>query len=296
MESEEYLKSILSSQTIASNSDEMESLRNSRDEVEELLVEAFVDCDPTIRYAGSKAKGTMIKESYDLDVVCYFKHDDTNAGESLKDIYENVFAFLSESYYVERKNSAIRVMSKDKQLDYHIDVVPGRFDDDLETDANLYQADGDKDWLKTNLDTHIAHIKDSGLTDVIRLIKLWKVKTGLSIRTFVLELMVVKYAKKMTDNPLSVGLESFWQYLKDNGNSISVEDPANPEGNDLSPFLTDSTKQLLSYNAEAALSSIKEGNWPSIFGEAKKMFGERKVKALEEYAAANPSIPKPWSY
>ncbi len=103
MELEEYLKSILSSQTIAPDSDEMKSLQESREEAEELLRTAFEDSNPTIRYAGSKAKGTMIKDSYDLDIVCYFEHDDNDAGESLKDIYDNVAAFLEDSYYVERK-------------------------------------------------------------------------------------------------------------------------------------------------------------------------------------------------
>ncbi len=294
MELEEYLKSILNSQTIAADSDEMKSLQESREEVEELLRAAFSECNPTIRYAGSKAKGTMIKESYDLDIVCYFDHEDNAAGESLEEIYNNVANFLGESYYVERKNSALRVKSKEEQTDYHIDVVPGRFIDDSKTDANLYQA-GDRGWLKTNLDTHINHIKNSGLTDVIRLAKLWKIKAGLSIKTFVLELMVVEYAEKSDEKPLSKGLESFWQHLKDHGNNVGVEDPANPDGNDLSIFLDETTKQLLSYKAEAALNSLNEGNWTDIFGEAGKMFGAEKVEALKSVAASLPSTPKPWA-
>lgn len=295
MELEEYLKSILNSQTIAPDSAEMKSLQESREEVEELLRTAFEGSNPTIRYAGSKAKGTMIKDSYDLDIVCYFEHDDNDAGESLRDIYDNVAAFLGDSYYVERKNSSLRIKSKDEQTDYHIDVVPGRFVDDSKSDANLYQADGDKDWLKTNLDTHIDHIKNSGLTDVIRLVKLWKIKSVLSIKTFVLELMVVEYAKKSDEKPLSTGVESFWQYLKDHGNKVGIEDPANPDGNDLSGFLDETTKQLLSYQAEAALSSLNEGNWTDIFGEAGKMAGAEKVGALRSVAASLPSSPKPWT-
>lgn len=295
MELEEYLKSILSSQTIAPDSDEMKSLQESREEVEELLRAAFSESNPTIRYGGSKAKGTMIKDSYDLDIVCYFGHDDDDAGKTLKEIYDNVANFLEESYYVERKKSAIRIKSKDEQTDYHIDVVPGRFVDDSKTDANLYQADGEKDWLKTNLNTHIDHIKDSGLTDVIRLVKLWKTKTGLSVKTFVLELMVVAYAKKSEDKPLSKGIESFWQYLKDHGNNVEVEDPANPDGNDLSGFLDETTKQLLSYQAEVALNSLNEGSWTDIFGEAGKMMGEEKIEALKGVAASIPSSPKPWA-
>lgn len=295
MELEEYLKSILSSQTIAPDSNEMKLLQESKEEVEELLQAAFSESNPTILPAGSKAKGTMIKDSYDLDLICYFEHDDNGAGETLKDIYDNVAEFLDDSYYVERKNSALRIKSRDKQMDYHIDVVPGRFVDDTKTYANLYQADGEKDWLKTNLNIHINYIKNSGLTDVIRLAKLWKIKTGLQVKTFVLELMVVAYAKKSTNNPLSTGLESFWQYLKEHGNNITVEDPANREGNDLSGFLSDSTKQLLNYHAEVALSSLNEGSWADVFGEAGKMVGAERVEALRAVAATLPSSPKPWT-
>lgn len=295
MELEEYLKSILSSQTITPESEEMKSLEESREEVEELLRTAFSECNPTIQYAGSKAKGTMIKSSYDLDIACYFRHDDIDAGKSLKEIYENMANFLEESYYVERKNSALRIKNKEKQTDYHIDIVPGRFIDDTNTDANLYQADGSKDRLKTNLNIHIEHIKNSGLTDVVRLVKLWKIKTGLSIKTFVLELMVVEYANKSENTPLSKGIESFWQYIIDNGNNINVKDPANPDGNDLSVFLDETTKQLLIYQSEVALKSMHEDDLISIFGEAEKMYGKERVAALLNYASTNPQIPKPWS-
>jgi tRNA nucleotidyltransferase (CCA-adding enzyme) len=48
---------------------------------------------PTIKYGGSKAKGTMIQESYDLDVVCYHESVSDNTLESL---YNKTSTKLSE--------------------------------------------------------------------------------------------------------------------------------------------------------------------------------------------------------
>jgi hypothetical protein len=56
----------------------------------------------------------------------------------------------------------------------------------------LFQSSGDKKRLKTNLDVHLDHVRDSGVIDAIRLAKLWKVRNGLPVRTFVLELAVIK--------------------------------------------------------------------------------------------------------
>ena len=52
-------------------------------------------------------------------------------------------------------------------MDFHIDVVPGRFTDETKADAYLYQCGGDKKRLKTNLDVHLDHVRDSGVTDAI---------------------------------------------------------------------------------------------------------------------------------
>ena len=85
--SNEYLRKVLSSQNLADESEELMSLQQHRADVEKLLMEKFPKAKLTIRYGGSKAKGTLIKAYYDLDVIGYFDRDETAAGETLKDIY-----------------------------------------------------------------------------------------------------------------------------------------------------------------------------------------------------------------
>lgn len=295
MESEEYLKQILKNHSIGVDSPEMKKLQETRKDVEALIREKFADCSPTIRYGGSKVKGTMIIDAYDLDIVSYFPHDDICAGETLKDIYDNAVNALAEQYYVEPRRSAIRIRSKDSaHEDFHIDVVPGRFTDDTKSDTFLYQSGVEKGRLKTNLDVHIAHIRDSGLVDIIQLTKLWKVRNSIDLKTFGLELLVIKYATNSKKNHLETGLVSFWEYLRDHGDNITIEDPANPGGNDLSVLLSDSTKALLSMFAKSALNLVEAGSWESIFGPAEVIEEAEKAVIVERFAPSYANAPKPW--
>ena len=297
MDTNKYLKKVLQSQTLAPDSKELRSLRKNRADVEELLRKHFDDSIPTIRYGGSKAKGTMIKEAYDLDIICYFPHDDTAAGETLEDIYNNVQKALSAKYFVESKPSALRIKNKDPQhygVDFHIDIVPGRFTDDSETDAFLYQSSGEKKRLKTNLDVHIAHVKNSGVIDAICLLKLWRIRNGLTIKHFALELFIIELLKKKKSLSLDLQLEHVWEKLHENVDNISIQDPANPNGNDLSELLNSTIRSELSSVAGATLGAIENSGWEAVFGSVEGK-GDDKTGKLKQAAAAIVTPTKPWS-
>ena len=162
MKPQNYLEKILESQTLSEECDELKALRAERVKVEQLLNNGFKESSPTIQYGGSKAKGTMIRENYDLDIICYFNNDDKKCGETLEDIYNNVRKKLESQYRVNPKTSALRLQNKDPQkfgVDFHIDVVPGRYTDKSKQDAFLHQSYGEKKALKTNLQKHINIIK-----------------------------------------------------------------------------------------------------------------------------------------
>jgi len=60
-------------QTLAEDGPELNDLRKYRSDVEKLLrKKKKIGNAPSIRYAGSYKKGTMIKESYDLDITCWW--------------------------------------------------------------------------------------------------------------------------------------------------------------------------------------------------------------------------------
>lgn len=296
MTADEYLYEVLASQALGDDSDEVKALQKHRADVEKLIRDSFKDTALTIRYAGSKAKGTMNRESYDLDIISYVSSGDNTAGETLEDIYNNHKKALAKKYYVEPKGSALRLKGSDPDnsgVDFHIDVVPGRFTDETQTDAYLYQSGGDKTRLKTNLDVHLNHVRDSGLIDAIRVAKLWRVRNGIAIRTFVLELAVIKLLKDKKKKSLSAQMEHFWTELRDNAANLTVEDPANPSGNDLSACLDDNLKSQLAATAKRTLELIDSSGWEAVFGKTENQEKAARVEILRRAAAvATPS--RPW--
>ena len=299
MSDKEYLEGVLADQDLADDSAELKELQGHRKDVEKLLREEFSDSSPTIRYGGSKAKGTLIKEYYDLDLVCYFPQDDSDCGDTLKDIYGNVRDALKSKYDVQEKTSAIRLRSKEATSlgkDFHIDVVPGRFVDASKADCFLQQTQGDKDRLKTNLQTHIDYIRDSGVVDAIRLMKLWKFRRGLRVKQFVFELLIVKLLAKKKAGSLADQLKHVWKEIADAEDPTCVEDPANPTGNDLMPALRDGTWSQLSEAATNTLSGLDNSGWESIFGSVKKISQGARVSGLQAAAAAVSRPTKPFGF
>jgi hypothetical protein len=297
MTTNEYLRKVLTDQTLEEHGSALKALQERREEVEKLLRKRFSDCTPAIRYGGSKAKGTMIKELYDLDLICYFPHDDTEAGETLEDIFNNVKAVLKEKYVVEAKTSALRLKDADPLThgaDFHVDVVPGRFTDDTKSDAFLYQSGSEKTRLKTNIDVHIEHVRDSGVRDAIRLVKLWKVLNGIVFKTFVLELAVIKLLKDKKSASLEEQLKHVWTQFRDCIDDLTVEDPANPEGNDLSSVL-DAARATLESVARRTLETIESTGWKSVFGEVTEDSNVGKSARLRRVAAAVAMPTRPWA-
>lgn len=293
MTNNEYLNEILESQTLDDDGDELKLLRRRRNDVDKLLRKKY-GSSPSIRYGGSKAKGTMIKDSYDLDVICYFDNDDTTAGETLQEIYEAVAETCEDDYYVERKPSAVRLKCKDSDdiEDYHIDVVPGRFVDDNRDDVFLYRHSAEKGRQKTNLDVHIDHVKDSGVVNSIRLTKFWRVRNEMSVRNFILELLTIELLKDKKNKSLADQLTHVWTELRDNIDDITIEDPANPTGNDLSELFNSTIKFELSEAAKTALENVEKDDWKAIFGEVPEKKAS-SASATSSYGSSSFFVPSP---
>ena len=297
MTTQEYLNSILAAQKLDENGDELKALREHRQDVESVIAEAFTDSSPTIRYGGSKAKGTMIKDSYDLDIICYFPSDETDAGGSLEDIYNNVKKALENNYYVEPKTSALRLRSKDAQglhRDFHIDVVPGRYIDGDSGDCYIHQTSGKKERLKTNLDVHINHVRDSGVIEAIKLLKLWRIRKGIQVKQFVWELLVIKSLDGMADDSLEDQLRHVWEELRDSADPISVEDPANPNGNDLSSVLS-AQWAWITLAAGQTLDSIDRTGWEAVFGKVATEERAQRASRLTQAASTSTIVTKQWA-
>lgn len=300
----EYLKKVLERETFATDDPELVDLRKRRDEVRDLLSAHFSESDPSIRWAGSLAKNTTVRTSYDGDITCYFPHED-EPEKTLQELYEEVETVLQDDYIVERKPSVLRIRDKSSDnyyVDLHLDVIPGRFTDADSGDVFLHRTIGDKARLKTNLLVHIEHVKKSGVRPAIRLAKVWNVRHGVDAKTFVLELLVVKLLGEKKNDSLEDQLLHFWTVLRDSPADLTVEDPANPTGNDLTPIL-DECRTRLSAVAATTLANIDALGWTSVLGEVEDDgeddgggSGKTSKSAALGSAAAGVSRPtKPWA-
>lgn len=294
MTPDEYIEHVLENQKLTRA--ELDDLRKHRADVEAILEEHFSDSDPNIQYVGSYKKKTMIRDSYDLDVACYFPHEDDDAGGNLQEIYDSAYSALSENYHVERKTSALRIMEKGaliSRTDFRIDVVPGRYSDDDSSDVFLHQEAAEKSRLKTNPNTHVAHIRDSGVRDAIKLAKLWKHQRGVRLKTFVIELLVVKLLKQRKHAKLGTQLIHVLTEFRDNTDDLSVEDPANSK-NDLKPLLDDARADLAAW-ASITLGHIENDDWESVFGKLPQdQKSQADLTAARGSVAATSPPTRPW--
>jgi hypothetical protein len=99
--------------------------------------------------------------------------------------------------------------------------------------------------------------------------------------------------KKSAD--FSAQVRHVWSAIADSDEPISIEDPANPEGNDLRPLLEGAVWQELRSAAAATLKAIDDSGWEAAFGPADSVDQAERVSGLKA-AAASVSIPtKPWA-
>jgi len=293
MTGNEYLQQLLESQELKEGCDELVALDNERDEVDRIIKEAYPNSYPTFTHGGSRAKGTMIREDYDLDEVCYFANDDTAPGETLEDIYENIAKLLEKTYGVRRKRSALRLSRKGK--DVRVDVVPGRYTDTTRTDVFIHQSEGDKERLKTNLEVHISYVRNSGCTDVIKVTKLRRTRNSIGIKTFPLELLVIEVLRQDGSGDLETRFRRVLMSFAEDVDALYIEDPANPSGNDLSSALTDEIRNAVAKVAKDTLETMGDHGWEHVFGKLEAKVASPRVQVLRSAAAAAAVPTRPWA-
>ncbi|MBA3068123.1 MAG: hypothetical protein FP825_06570 [Hyphomonas sp.] len=292
----EQLREVLKQQSIDPEGPEIAEMAMHKQAIERILYDSFGSTNLTIRYAGSRAKHTMIKAEYDLDIVAYFNHDSTIAGRTLKEIYWNVSNALRDSYEVTPNRSSLRLFSaafSRAQYPLQIDVVPGKFQNNENYDCSLHQTTGDKDWLKTNLETHIDWIRQSNAREALKLMKIARVTQGLLIRQFPLDLIVIRVLRDKQHLPLA---DQFVHVLTEISTStvpIRVYDPANSE-NDLSGLTAGPVWTDLALACSRMLLANRSQDWLSILGDPSK-FAPSSPAIIRAETDRTVAPIKPWA-
>lgn len=251
MTNQQYFEGLLRQQDLTEG--ELRVLRSLRERVEAAV--GALQGSPRFYYGGSYGKHTMIRESYDLDVVAYWPHD---CGYAIRDIYNAVGKQLRGVW----PSAHQKTVSWEINFEggFHVDVVRGRAIDSSFRYANLYRRDRDST-LQTSIKVHIDTIKDSGRRDAIRLMKLWKARKGLRFKTFILELLTIDGCKGQSLTDLEPQLLAAFRYLNDNILTVSKKDPAN-SNNIVTDDLSTGDRLLIKAAADAA---IRARVWNEVF-------------------------------
>lgn len=219
MTGHEYLVSLLAGQAMSQQA--IGTLQRLRDEIEAALRRQFGTA-PRFYYGGSYGKDTMIREAYDLDIVVYFPDTDTRP---LRDIFTAVNAALvSARYIVRARTVALRLPYEGG---FHIDVVPGRAQDTTFRYATLFRNQSPSSTLQTSLKVHIDAVRKTGIRDLVKLMKLWRLRKGLAWSTFALEIAVAQALQGRHKTDYAACLQAVFGFLVANVGGMRFVDPAN---------------------------------------------------------------------
>lgn len=247
-----YLRQVLATQDLTP--EDVAALQSLRDRIQGQL--AQLEGAPRFYYGGSYAKRTMIRARYDLDIVVYWP---SAATFTIKGIYDGVGNQLRQYW----KNVNPKTVAWELPFDggFHIDIVPGRALDASFYEANLYRADTGTT-LKTSLKKHIDSVRGSGRADVIRLMKLWKIRNNIPFKkSFALELMTIEGAKGRSFTDLAQQMVGALSYVRDNIMQCNVIDPAN-SNNALSDDIDWRARSAIHRAASAAINAPY---WSDVF-------------------------------
>lgn len=202
-----------------------------------------------ITYVGSRAKGTAVAGSTDLDIFISLKPD---TPYTLEQTYENLFLWATnQNWLPRRQNVSIGI----NYLGTKIDLVPGRLQDGFIYYHSLWRRKAHT-WTQTAPGIHISTVRDSGRTREIRAIKVWRQNHGLDFPSFYLELTVLD-ALHGCGWDLERNVQRAFGYIADNLETASVADPANT-ANVVSDELTAAEKRQI---AQQARRSFDEKSW-----------------------------------
>ncbi|GAH06993.1 unnamed protein product, partial [marine sediment metagenome] len=110
--------------------------------------------------------------------------------------------------------------------DFHIDVVPGKYSSSYNDYAYLFNK-YTQSRLRTSITIHDEYVKKSKRQDIIRLLKLWKVRKKIPLKTFILEQLIIKGCNGMKYNLLEPLIFTALHYINENIMTIELRDPAN---------------------------------------------------------------------
>ncbi len=205
-----------------------------------------------VYYSGSRAKGTAITLSSDIDLFISLKSDTTN---TLKEIYISLYDKVVANKITARKqNVSIGV----NYGGHSIDLVPGKKHVGNTNDHSLYRSKVDT-WTKTNINNHISLVKNSGRLSEIIALKIWSKLHKLDFPSIYLELTVIEALYNKNKNQPANNFITLLEYLRDSFVDKTIIDPSNSNN-----IISD---DLYKYEKEAISKKAKESRNAQSWGD-----------------------------
>lgn len=209
----------------------------------------LVSMDPS----GSFAKGTAIRGGTDIDIFASVSQE---AAANLETIYTTLFnRLLQDGFSPRQQNVSIGIQVNG----YSVDVVPARRQNHVGEVHSLWRRKA-QSWAQTNVSTHINTVRNSGRTEEIKILKVWRKQKDISFPSLLLELVTIEACRGRQFGAVAANVWATLHYIRDNIKTVTFIDPANTN-NRISDDLTIIEKQLL---AETATDACRAKTWGDV--------------------------------
>lgn len=184
--------------------------------------------------SGSRAKGDAIKGKSDIDI--FVSITDSNNQNTVKDYYESLYNFLKPKF----ATNSLRKQNVSIGIDYagcSIDITPGKRinqqafrNGKYYTDHYIYSRKNNAN-TKTNIQTHIDLVRNSGLANEIMILKIWRDCHALELPSIAIEIITTEVLKNNITYSLYNNIKKVIEALRDSITTRKIIDPANSVNN-----------------------------------------------------------------
>ncbi|MCM1438526.1 MAG: nucleotidyltransferase domain-containing protein [Roseburia sp.] len=206
--------------------------------------------------SGSRAKGDAIKGKSDIDI--FISITDPNNQKTVKDYYEELYSFLKPKFAtncLRKQNVSIGIsyagcsidITPGKRINQHT-VINGR----SYNDHYIYSRKTNHN-TQTNIQKHIDLVRNSGLTNEMMLLKIWRNCHGLELPSIAIEIIAVEVLKNNKSYYMYENIKKVFESLRDTILNRRIIDPSN-SNNNIADSMSQSEKEEIRKVAIQSLS------------------------------------------
>jgi hypothetical protein len=204
-----------------------------------------------ITLSGAYAKGTAISLSSHVDILLSLE---LAAEMEVRNVFWQLFEYLADqNLQPHTRNVSLQVESKGLR----VDLLPAWRTSG--GDQILYHKEPGSPF-RTNVWEHVRLIANSGRSQEICAVKIWRERHTLDFPSFYLELVTVRALEGEPFGHLADNVFAVLRYLSSRFAKAAIRDPANPD-NVVSDDLTAAQKGTI---AQAARKALEDDDWEKI--------------------------------